>query len=189
MARIMENRGIPVSFVGLADCRLEWALEQASRKSYVHDFLIDMFAFMARELKVVDATDESELSQFTDDLGSTLSGVAADQRAGLALSWLDERKYIKSDISRQLLAQYVSILVRHIDLISTFKPAAVRAGMAYWRSSQSNAGGKAWGQYAQGGLQEYTVACSHYAMMSDPYVGEVSRTVDGILVDLEKDQS
>lgn len=186
MARIMENRGIPVSFVGLADCRLEWALEQSSRKSYVHDFLMDMFAFMARELKAVDATDESELSQLTDDLGSILSGVAADQRAGLALDWLDERKYIKSDISRQLLAQYVGILVRHIDLISTFKPAAVKARMAYWRSSQSNAGGKAWGQYAQGGLHEYTVACSHYAMMSDPYVGEVSATVDGILVDLEK---
>jgi pyochelin synthetase len=178
VARILIDRGASVAWVALAETDLRWSANHEYAE-VLTSFLVGLYEHMHRELHLVKdvpvGTLRGELPGLVQSLVSEAAAVnggdGGDATGSVLVEWFSTRGYLRDDIPRGLVQEYLTRIAAHLRLLPRDEPyPTVNVPLHVWQAEEGLiSSGAAWERVTDGPVQVRRLAGNHFDVMAPPH--------------------
>lgn len=183
VARVLEDNGRAITFVGLIDADLRWTARDYLKKESLTQHIAETYRTFTREVRLLKPLETGPLFEFAAKVAGGINDASPATRVENILRAVTAHGYLSPELSPALLKHYLTLYFTHLDLLAGSPPAVVGASLRVWggRDTQDEAG--AWRNFTSGRLTENFVDGAHYDLMYPPLVnvlaGQVTEALNG----------
>jgi acyl transferase domain-containing protein/NADPH:quinone reductase-like Zn-dependent oxidoreductase/thioesterase domain-containing protein/acyl carrier protein len=178
IARSLLDRGAEVAWIGLAETDLRWSASHEYGE-VLTSFLVELYEHMRRELHLVkDVQPETLRRELPELVKSLISAPAAvdgghggDNVSSLLMDWFSTRGYLRDEIPRGLVQEYLGRIAAHLRLLPRDEPCpTVNVPLHVWQAADGLiSAGAAWQAVTDGPVQVRLLSGSHFDVMAPPH--------------------
>ncbi len=173
IARVMEDAGRAVAFVGLIDADLRWTEKENLKKEFFRRHSVEMYGTFTRELGLLRPLDAQELEKYAEEVAEEIVEAPPEMRAEVALRSISAHGYLLPGLPDKLVKQYLSLFFAHTNFLGECSPTVISAPLAVWAGRQTRDESAAWRDYSSVGFSEEFIDGDHYDLMYPPLVNSL----------------
>ncbi|HZQ59806.1 MAG TPA: thioesterase domain-containing protein, partial [Casimicrobiaceae bacterium] len=185
-ARVLLDRGAAVGWVGLAETPLQWSATQEYADVFAA-FLVELYERMRDELEIVKELPADVVRTEMRSLAETLMAQPQVGTNGAAtpllMEWLSARGYLRENMPRGLLEEYLGRVAAHLGMLPRDRPCpTLDVPLHVWQAADGfvvDSG--AWHAITRGPVQVRTVESRHFEMMTPPHSHLIAAELSGLM--------
>jgi thioesterase domain-containing protein len=174
MARVMEDAGRAVAFVGLIDADLRWTDTDNLKQEFFRRNSVEMYGTFSRELGLLKPLAAHELEKYAEEVAEEIVAAPPEMRAEVVLCSITAHGYLLPGLPVELVKQYLSLFLLHMNFLGECSPTLISAPLAVWAGRQTRDESAAWRNYTSGGCSEEFIDGDHYDLMYPPLVNAIA---------------
>ena len=181
VARLLEEQGERVAFIGLVDSYLM----SENVGAYGHDPIAELAPLLGGVLAdVFVGLDGAEQA----DIRARLSTLSLDEKIREALALGRQRGLLSADLSIELARRQIALVNAHQRLLSEHQPRAVRAPLFLWWAQERSDGATPrtdWELYTTGRTQSEMTGGNHFTCLRPPNVQRLAERIRKRMTEIE----
>jgi thioesterase domain-containing protein len=181
IARVIEDAGRTVAFVGLIDADLRWTERENLKQEFFRRNIFEMYGTFTRELGFLKPLAPPELEKFAGQIAEEIVEAPPEMRAAVALRFISEHGDLLPGLPVELVKQYLSLFFLHTNFLGECSPTLIRAPLAAWAGRQTRDEVSAWRNYTSGEFSEASIDGDHYDLMYPPFVHSLATQLTAAL--------
>lgn len=181
IARLLEQSGEVVGFVGLWDSRVPTPDFAADLEEPVPGITMAYGGAMLTAIESLTPADRKAMRE-------TLKNASPDERLQRMILWSQERSVLPADIPFNLLFQQAALVDQHVALLDAQTPSIVRSDLYVWwaRAVMQRWPPTDWTAYTRGEVFTHIVEGDHFSMVRPPNIHTLTQQLKGALERVEQ---
>ncbi|MHB8744953.1 MAG: type I polyketide synthase [Gammaproteobacteria bacterium] len=165
IARLLEQSGAVVGFIGLWDSRFPTPDFTADLEEPVPGITM---AYGGAMLNAIESLTPADRRAMRD----TLRNASPDERLQRTILWSQERGVLPADVPFNLLFQQAALVDQHVTLLDAQTPGKVRGDLYVWwaRTAMQRWPTTDWTSYTSGEVYTRFVDGDHFSMVRPPHI-------------------
>lgn len=165
IARLLEQSGEVVGFVGLWDSRVPTPDFAADLEEPVPGITMAYGGAMLTAIESLTPEDRKAIRE-------TLRNASPDERLQRMILWSQERSVLPADIPFNLLFQQAALVDKHVVLLDAQPPSMVRSDLYVWwaRAAMQRWPTTDWTAYTRGEVFTHIAEGDHFSMVRPPNI-------------------
>lgn len=176
IARLLEQSGEAVGFVGLWDSRVPTPDFATDLEEPVPGITMAYGGAMLTAIESLTPADRKAIRE-------TLRNASPDERLQRMILWSQERSILPADIPFSLLFQQAALVDQHVALLDAQTPGRVRSDLYVWwaRAAMQRWPTTDWTAYTCGEVFAHIVEGDHFSMVRPPNIHTLTQQLKGAL--------